>query len=795
MKKKILVFVMSGAVLVSMLPVSVMATEPETSETYIEDADIITEETDEEVAVDETPPKDDFYEGEIVTAYEETLPTENPDVIEEAGTTDAEERMAAEESLMEEGETEIIREWVEDAYVPDAGALENSDALFAEYVDRVFYGDSEIETLANYGSKILDAQSLEIYNQLKEAIVEVAEGERTSTVFQLDIDGLRWTLEELGIDAIGGVGDAIEDEIEEAIKAKIETVLDCLLVDCPYELYWFDKTAGFLYKYGIREYISTYNDNITSAGLYSLSVTFRVSAAYQDGDNATVNADKTSAAQTAASNAQSIAAKYTSATDREKMTNYKDEICALVSFDYSAAGTSYGDPWQIIYVFDGDSSTNVTCEGYVKAFQYLCDIGLTDSTSYIVTGTLTGKSDTGSHMWNIVDLEGNNYLVDVTNSNTGTVGENGELFLVDASDAVSAVSGIEYTFMPGSYPLIYTYDDSTIALYSDSIRTLSGSPSSDETKSDTGTTDSTATVQKDSDGNWYYYVNGKKDTSYTGFATNSNGKWWIENGKVTFKKQGILKDSTGALGSQGAWYYVIDSKVQTGFTGLSNFSNENGWWYINSGQVDFNAHGVYKNCNGWYYVDGGKVQFSYNGFASNSNGKWWLENGKVTFKKQGILKDSTGSLGSKSDWYYVIDSKVQTDFTGLSNFSNENGWWYIKNGKVDFTHNGVDKNKNGWYYVTGGKVQFGFTGLANYSNVNGWWYIKNGKVDFSAHGVYKNCNGWWYVDGGKVNFNFTGIAENQNGRWYLVNGKVNFSYNGTVTYGAKKYTIKGGKVV
>ena len=32
-------------------------------------------------------------------------------------------------------------------------------------------------------------------------------------------------------------------------------------------------------------------------------------------------------------------------------------------------------------------------------------------------------------MWNIVTLEGKNYLVDVTNSDEGTIGSGGELFL------------------------------------------------------------------------------------------------------------------------------------------------------------------------------------------------------------------------------------------------------------------------------------------------------------------------------------------------------------------------------
>ncbi len=249
---------------------------------------------------------------------------------------------------------------------------------------------------------------------------------------------------------------------------------------------------------------------------------------------------------------------------------------------------------------------------------------------------------------------------------------------------------------------------------------------------------------KDSDGVWRLYADGVFCKDYYGFAENANGKWYVEKGVVAFTKTDIIKDQTGAIGTAGDWYYVIGNKVQTGFTGLSNFRNVNGWWYIKDGKVDFTHNGVDKNKNGWYYVEGGKVQFG---------------------------------------------------FTGLSNYENANGWWYIAGGKVDFTHNGVDKNKNGWFYVVGGKVQTNFTGLGNYGNANGWWYIVDGKVDFTHNGVDKNKNGWWYVSGGKVNFNFHGIASNQNGTWYLNNGKVQFAYSGTVTYNGKTYTVRNGYVI
>ncbi len=278
---------------------------------------------------------------------------------------------------------------------------------------------------------------------------------------------------------------------------------------------------------------------------------------------------------------------------------------------------------------------------------------------------------------------------------------------------------------------------------------------------DTSGTTSTPTVKKDSDGKWYYYdKNGKKDSSYTGFASNKNGTWYVEKGKVTLTKNGVIKDTKDTLGTKGTWYYVVGSKVQSDYTGVANYKNSSGWWYIKKGKVDFNANTVAKNKYGWWYVTGGKVQLGFTGLANykNNNGWWYIKKGKVDFGHNGVDKNKNG-------WWYVTGGKVQLGYTGVANYKNSNGWWYIKNGKVDFKHNGVDKNKNGWWYVTGGKVNFNYTGVSNYSNANGWWYIKNGKVDFSFNGTAKNKNGTWKVVNGKVDFSSTYLSQVAGDYW------------------------------
>ena len=331
-------------------------------------------------------------------------------------------------------------------------------------------------------------------------------------------------------------------------------------------------------------------------------------------------------------------------------------------------------------------------------------------------------------------------------------------------------------------------------------------------------------VAKNQNG-WWYLKGGKVDFSYNGFASNSNGWWYIESGKVTFQKTDVIK---GTVNGIYGWWHVVGSKVTFDTTVAKN---SNGWWYISNGMVDFSHNGVEKNSNGWWRIEEGKVNFNFTGIASNKNGTWYLDGGKVDFSYSGFYKNGTdylyvengqitytkndvikGAVAAQSGWWHVVGSKVIFDTTVAKN---SNGWWYISNGMVDFSHNGVEKNSNGWWRIENGKVNFSFEGFA--SNSNGWWYLEGGKVTFQKNDVIKgtvdgengwwhvvgskvtydttvakNSNGWWRIENGKVNFNFTGVVSNQNGDWYLSNGKVDFNYNGTVTYDGKLYQVVNG---
>ncbi len=257
---------------------------------------------------------------------------------------------------------------------------------------------------------------------------------------------------------------------------------------------------------------------------------------------------------------------------------------------------------------------------------------------------------------------------------------------------------------------------------------------------------------------WYCVKEGKVVPDFKGFIENENGWWYIVNGKVDFETTGVFK---GKLGNITGWWNVKNSKVNfaTSFGG-----NENGWWYCINGQVDFSMNGIYKGTvdgkYGWWNVRGGKVQEETT-VANNEYGWWYCKDGKVDFNFNGIQK-------------------------------NQYGWWYCKGGKVDFSYNSVEKNQYGWWKISGGKVDFNYTGIAK--NQYGWWRIVRGKVDFEFTGLASNEYGWWYCRGGKVDFNYYGIFENDYGKWLVQGGKVQFSKSGYFEYGGHEYYVVNGKV-
>lgn len=280
--------------------------------------------------------------------------------------------------------------------------------------------------------------------------------------------------------------------------------------------------------------------------------------------------------------------------------------------------------------------------------------------------------------------------------------------------------------------------------------------------------------------------------------------------------------------------------------------NDGNWYYMENGQVSYNANGTVKPaCGSWWYVNGYKIDFSYTGFGSNGDDNWYVENGQVQFGYNGIAVERS-EYGYTST-YYVTNGRLDADYTGLAygivdgvdgwynfyegslqygrelveyngvwwyigdgrrvDFSysgiayNEAGAWYVRNGQVDFSYNGMIEGWYGYddktpyqYFFVNGKLNEGLTGVY-YTTVNGipgWYgfdrgalatYMEYGGGDFYGT-VLPNASGWWYIDPdtGMVDFSFHGVARNEfpGDDWYhywcIENGQVNFNYTGFLTY-------------
>lgn len=390
---------------------------------------------------------------------------------------------------------------------PDADLPEN-DELFQDYIDLYLagvdpseFGSSVYGVRDPVGDKLGETDK-KIYTHLKTEIGKIAEN-GGSAVIELPLslffdakyvneagDLALLPMSYFGVNSIMDYNSSSGNaKIKTALTHDLRQVVNALLLDCPYSLYWYDKTTamgaipgpGYGAYYLDGEAVPVEGNQIeikpgreadytvAVEGTYTLP--FPVAQDYRDEDATTPATTVRSTNLYTVDEEIKKLVNATYASDYARLEAYKDYICGAVSYDNSAltAGTAYGDPWQLISVFDGDTSTNVVCEGYAKAFQYLCDRSTFENSSvecYLVSGVMRGGTgDTGGgHMWNVVRMDdGKSYLVDVTNSDKGSAGEGGELFLAgfDDSHATGALAdkNLMYTVAAGGKTITFQYYD------------------------------------------------------------------------------------------------------------------------------------------------------------------------------------------------------------------------------------------------------------------------------------------------------------------------------------------------
>lgn len=337
-----------------------------------------------------------------------------------------------------------------------------------------------------------------VYDQLVPEIQKIAAGQGDSSIFELSFQPLTFTKEELGIEGDILVLDKenqyqFSEEANEAVtnafsaELDVNMLLNQLLARHPYELYWFDKVfkQDDVSAISVRP-ICSVDGQQTTVTVSDCQILMVVSQDYAVTDAATQqyylyspDTAKTGAARTAAATAAQVVAENQGKGIYSKLVAYREYITKAVDYNFDVANTAnypYGDPWQLIYVFDGDPKTNVVCEGYSKAFKYLCDLTWTGSDPEVKCYLAVGKMDSEDHMWNIVSIGGANYLTDITNCDSYAdgkfaIGYPDQLFLCGAEGGVDAGYTVD---IPGQRKVLYTYDDKeTKRIYNDQELVLS----------------------------------------------------------------------------------------------------------------------------------------------------------------------------------------------------------------------------------------------------------------------------------------------------------------------------------
>ena len=259
--------------------------------------------------------------------------------------------------------------------------------------------------------------------------------------------------------------------------------------------------------------------------------------------------------------------------------------------------------------------------------------------------------------------------------------------------------------------------------------------------------------------------------------------------------------------------------------------NDGNWYYMEDGRLSSNASKTVKPaCGSWWYVSGWKIDFSFTGFGKNGDDLWYVKDGQVQFGYTGVAR-GTDQYGNTST-YYVTNGRVDKSFRGLAYgiYNGEEGWINFCDGKPKYSYESLVEYNGAWWKMSGYMIDFDYTGAA--SNEAGTWYVRNGQVDETVNGVYQytvngktawhglwrgkkaynevlmnpNDGSWWYVRDGLVDFSYTGMGTRHDwtgdtsDTWYIRNGQVDFSYSGCVAadgntrYWRRYYLVENGRL-
>lgn len=467
---------------------------PDTSESEGEQASV--EENQEEDA-DKEAVTDESAEGtESDPSQDEEAAAESGEEVAAAGASDT----AAEEKLVIPEGTVIPGEEPEMAVTDGDGV--DPDDKYEMFINRAFFGSSASgRRLLKASGRLVDrlgSSERKIYDRLVIAAEEISRGERDTGLVKVPTEEITngermLTADDLNLSYIvenGSLNPEIRNALMEKYPVDYSMIQNVLIAECPYEM--FPLTGGVSHPVWLG-YQAVYDGQSWMVELYetqSFGLIPNANFALDSDDRFAINSEKIRGVLHAADTAKKIVDNADGMSDYYKLCYYKEKICDLVIYNDDAReqGENYSDKgaWSLLNVFDGDSSTNVVCEGYSEAFQYLCDLTSFSGDTYVycVTGVMAGGTGGGDHKWNIVHIDDENYLADITNSDAGTTGSDGKLFLAGVTGSVDGgytkewpgreeeqEDGSIIIYYPGS--ISYTYDGETRNTYTVDELTLS----------------------------------------------------------------------------------------------------------------------------------------------------------------------------------------------------------------------------------------------------------------------------------------------------------------------------------
>ena len=433
------------------------------------------------------PSDDKDPDADILTADDDVVA---PDLLDES---DDELEIIANDTV------EVVDEDDDSSYeIPVTTNVESPEIVipagttYYDYYEMLESGAMASTASTVSGYYLISGVDLVRFNKLKSQISDVANGKRTSTIFDVSLSDLGiaeqyYSAKDLGVKSIldteGELTEEAMNKLDEIACGNFNLLFCTLISDCPYEMFWFEKVRGAYasgYSYGLRMNYKTGEMEICLMG--TVSYFFYVTSDYSSTGKALtfeVSPAQINRAIQASNNAKSIVSKYASLSDYDKLAAYSTEICNLVEYNHDALDKMsdpyyYGDPFQLVYVFDNNPSTNVVCEGYSKAFKYLCDLSSfsSDITCILGEGDVDyGPAGSGGHMWNIVRSGGKNYLVDVTNCD-GDVYDD-DLFMRNADKVVNSLT---YQFNYHNYVFTYEFDDVVTTTFSSNAYSITTDP-------------------------------------------------------------------------------------------------------------------------------------------------------------------------------------------------------------------------------------------------------------------------------------------------------------------------------